>query len=184
MPSILFTPLPCTFNIPKTRCMFSQYTHWIHARNIFRNIYGPILSVIGDHILDTCWDYILDVPQMWLVDTSGLYVEVTFQMYPKCDWWLHWGESDPEPAIYPRCSHWFPGHLTPSVSGSDPWWIHCKQNCERTQGFHSKCPQWLLWGGHCKSNQHVITGHIVIKVGDTLQKLPAYIPWIMCGRIA
>jgi len=53
---------------------------------------------------------------MWLVDTSGLDVEVTFQTCSKCNWWIHWGKSDPEPAIYPRCSHWFPGHLTPSVS--------------------------------------------------------------------
>ena len=52
---------------------------------------------------------------MWLVDTSGLDVEVTFQMCFKCNWWIHWGKSDPEPAIYPRCSHWFPGHLAPSV---------------------------------------------------------------------
>jgi len=51
---------------------------------------------------------------MWLVDTSGLDVEVTFQMCSKCNWWIHWGKSDPEPAIYPRCSHWFPGHLAPS----------------------------------------------------------------------
>ena len=36
-------------------------------------------------------------------------------MYPKCDWWIHWGKNDPEPTIYPRCSHWFPGHLAPSV---------------------------------------------------------------------
>jgi len=36
-------------------------------------------------------------------------------MYPKCDWWICWGISDPEPTIYPRCSHWFPGHLAPSV---------------------------------------------------------------------
>ena len=35
-------------------------------------------------------------------------------MYPKCDWWIHWGKNDPEPTIYPRCSHWFPGHLAPS----------------------------------------------------------------------
>ena len=52
---------------------------------------------------------------MCLVDTSGLDVEGTFQMCSKCNWWIHWGKSDPEPAIYPRCSHWFPGHLAPSV---------------------------------------------------------------------
>jgi len=32
-------------------------------------------------------------------------------MYPKCDWWIHWEKNDPEPTIYPKCSHWFPGHL-------------------------------------------------------------------------
>jgi len=37
-------------------------------------------------------------------------------MYPKCDWWIHWEKNDPEPTIYPRCSHWFPGHLAPSVT--------------------------------------------------------------------
>ena len=35
-------------------------------------------------------------------------------MYPKCDWWIHWEKNNPEPTIYPRCSHWFPGHLAPS----------------------------------------------------------------------
>jgi len=39
-------------------------------------------------------------------------------MYPKCDWWIHWEKNDPEPTIYPRCSHWFPGHLAPSDCGS------------------------------------------------------------------
>ena len=34
-----------------------------------------------------------------------------------------------------------------SMSGSGLWWTHCKQNCERTQGFHSKCAQGALWGG-------------------------------------
>ena len=36
-------------------------------------------------------------------------------MYPKCDWWIHWEKNDPESTIYPRCSHWFPGHLAPSA---------------------------------------------------------------------
>jgi len=55
-----------------------------------------------------------------------------------------------------------------SMSGSGSWWIHCTQNCERTQGFHSKSTQWLLWRIHCKSNQHVIAAYILIKVEDTL----------------
>jgi len=29
-------------------------------------------------------------------------------------WWIHWGKNDPEPVMYPGCSHWFPGHLAPS----------------------------------------------------------------------
>jgi len=37
-------------------------------------------------------------------------------MYPKCNWWIHWEKNDPEPTIYPRCSHRFPGHLAPSVN--------------------------------------------------------------------
>jgi len=53
---------------------------------------------------------------MLLVITCWAHVEITVWMYPKCDWWIHWGKNDPEPRIYPRCSHWFLGHLTPSVS--------------------------------------------------------------------
>ena len=97
VPSILFTRLPCTLDIPKMRCMFPQYTHWTHARNIFRNIYGHILNVIDDHMLDTCWDYILDVPQMWLVDTLGgkwsracnlpkMFPLVSRAPHPQCDY--------------------------------------------------------------------------------------------------
>jgi len=76
--------------------MLTQYTHWTYSRNIFGTSVATMLNVIGDHMLDTCWGYIPDVPQMWLVDTLG--------------------KNDPEPAMYPRCSHWFPGHLAPSVS--------------------------------------------------------------------
>ena len=49
-------------------------------------------------------------------------------MYPKCNWWIHWEKNDPEPTIYPRCSHWFPGHLAPSV-GSRPGTVS-SQVCE------------------------------------------------------
>jgi len=35
-------------------------------------------------------------------------------MFSRCDWWLQCRQSDPEPAMYPRCSHWFLGHLAPS----------------------------------------------------------------------
>ena len=40
------------------------------------------------------------------------------------------------------------------------------------------------FGGTFQSDQHVITGHIVIKVGGTFQKSPACTPWVMCGHIA
>ena len=49
--------------------------------------------------------------------------------------------------------------------------------------FIQMCPGGTL-GEHFKSDQHVITGHIVIKVGGTFQKSPACIPWVMCGHIA
>ena len=53
---------------------------------------------------------------MLLVSICWTHVEVTFQMYPRCNWWIHWGKNDPEPAMYPGCSHWFPGHLAPSIT--------------------------------------------------------------------
>jgi len=40
------------------------------------------------------------------------------------------------------------------------------------------------FGGTFQKDQHVITGHIVIKVGGTFQKSPACTPWVMCGKIA
>ena len=55
---------------------------------------------------------------MLLVIICWAHVEITVWMYPKCDWWIHWEKNDPEPTIYPKCSHWFPGHLAPSVSNS------------------------------------------------------------------
>ena len=58
---------------------------------------------------------------MILVNTCWTHVEVTFQMYPRCVWWIHWGENNPEPAMYPGCSHWFPGHLAPSDFSPSPW---------------------------------------------------------------
>ena len=55
---------------------------------------------------------------MLLVITCWAHVEITVWMYPKYDWWIHWEKNDPEPTIYPRCSHWFPGHLAPSATRS------------------------------------------------------------------
>jgi len=43
-----------------------------------------------------------------------------------------------------------------SMSGSDPEWIHCEQNCERNQGFLFKC------------NHNLIPGYMVIKVQFSL----------------
>jgi hypothetical protein len=70
------------------------------------------------------------------------HIEVIFQMYPKCDWWLQWGKNDPELSIYPRCSHWFPGHLTPSGMGC---WVSCwcqsralKRAVQKRMRSHSK----------------------------------------------
>ena len=38
----------------------------------------------------------------------------TFRMYPICYWWVSGGYLQPEPAMYSRCFHWFPGPLAPS----------------------------------------------------------------------
>jgi len=51
-----------------------------------------------------------------------------------------------------------------SMSGSDPEWIHCKQNCERNQGFSSQRTHWFLCCLLFEINHHVIAGYIVIKV--------------------
>ena len=51
-----------------------------------------------------------------------------------------------------------------SMSGSDSGWIHCKQNCERNQGFLSQRTHWLLCCFLFKCNHNLITGYIVIKV--------------------
>ena len=40
----------------------------------------------------------------------------TFGMYPICYWWVSGGYIQPEPAMYSRCFHWFPGPLAPSES--------------------------------------------------------------------
>ena len=36
-------------------------------------------------------------------------------MWMKCFWLKHNRYIDPQPAMYPRCSHWFPEALAPSV---------------------------------------------------------------------
>ena len=37
-------------------------------------------------------------------------------MYPICYQWVSGGYLQPEPTMYSRCFHWFPGPLTPSVT--------------------------------------------------------------------
>ena len=39
----------------------------------------------------------------------------TFGMYPICYWWVSGRYFQPEPAMYSRCFHRFPGPLAPSV---------------------------------------------------------------------
>ena len=39
----------------------------------------------------------------------------TFGMYPICYWRVSGRYFQPEPAMYSRCFHWFPGPLAPSV---------------------------------------------------------------------
>ena len=38
---------------------------------------------------------------------------VTFQMWMECFWLKHNRYIDPQPAMYPRFSHWFPEALAP-----------------------------------------------------------------------
>ena len=37
-----------------------------------------------------------------------------FGIYPICYWWVSGGYLQPEPTMYSRFFHWFPGPLTPS----------------------------------------------------------------------
>ena len=74
-----------------------------------------------------------------------------------------------------------------SMSGSGTCWIHCEEHCERNpyvshwghcdhiDGHIVKelnlCPRGTLWSHHwvhCECDQHVPTGHIVIKLMGTL----------------
>ena len=41
-----------------------------------------------------------------------------FGIYPICYWWVSGGYLQPEPTMYSRCFHWFPGPLTPSDNQS------------------------------------------------------------------
>ena len=43
----------------------------------------------------------------------------TFGMYPICYWWVSGRYFQPEPAMYSRCFHWFPGPLAPSEKRMD-----------------------------------------------------------------
>jgi len=81
-------------------------------------IVTPSLGMAG-HITGIFWIHFWQHFECYLVGTCWAHVEITVWMYPKCDWWIHWGKNDPEPTIYPRCSHWFPGHLAPSVTAYD-----------------------------------------------------------------
>jgi len=55
-----------------------------------------------------------------------------------------------------------------SMSGSDPEWIHCKQNYERNQGFLSQRTHWFLCCFLFKCNHNLIPGYMVIKVQFSL----------------
>jgi len=79
-------------------------------------IVTPSLGMAG-HITGIFWNHFWQHFECYLVGTCWAHVEITVWMYPKCDWWIHWGKNDPEPRIYPRCSHWFSGHLAPSENG-------------------------------------------------------------------
>ena len=53
----------------------------------------------------------------------------TFGMYPICYQWVSGGYIQPEPAMYSRCFHWFPGPLAPSVF-DDQLWAHMIRGAE------------------------------------------------------
>ena len=60
----------------------------------------------------------------------------TFGMYPICYWWVSGRYFQPEPAMYSRYFHWFPGPLAPSDSTS--------QKLERQRCSNDSWGGWVL----------------------------------------
>ena len=65
-----------------------------------------------------------------------------------------------------------------SMSGSDPEWIYCEQNCERNQEFLSQRTHWFLFCFLFECNHHVIAGYIAIKVVFSFQMQSQFDPWV------
>ena len=57
----------------------------------------------------------------------------TFGMYPICYQWVSGRYLQPEPTMYSRCFHWFPGPLTPSDKDSDANTLIEQESC------HDQC---------------------------------------------
>jgi len=48
--------------------------------------------------------------------------------------------------MYPRCSHWFPGHLAPSVWAEAVEYAVYTKNCSPTAALKGKTPYEAFWG--------------------------------------
>ena len=59
-------------------------------------------------------------------------------MYPICYRWVSGRYFQPEPAIYSRCFHWFPGPLAPSVNGIWHWSLIDPAPLSALRCIHSK----------------------------------------------
>ena len=63
----------------------------------------------------------------------------TFGMYPICYWWVSGRYFQPEPAMYSRCFHWFPGPLAPST------WLEVVSVLGAARGAIAALEQLIPW---------------------------------------
>ena len=75
----------------------------------------------------------------------------TFGMYPICYRQVSGGYIQPEPAMYSRCFHWFPGPLTPSVTC-----VGCKAT-EKNHHFEARLLFDLFQGCHYRWSKIINT---------------------------
>jgi len=108
-----------------------------HVLSMFSKRVACSHNIPTGHMAGTFLEHQWQPYWMLLVSICWTHVEVTFQMYPRCNWWIHWGKNDPEPAMYLGCSHWFPGHLAPSITSPPVCWSHCRWG-KRTKYFLSQ----------------------------------------------
>ena len=67
-----------------------------------------------------------------------------------------------------------------SMSGSGTLWTHFAQNCERTQGVHSKNTHWAMWWVFFEHVHNLPTNYIEIKVVSKFWKNSQLTCWIKC----